>query len=127
MDSSIALYRRLNHFLVVIQLLSSYGYRFHFVSLFLFSGNVYEFEYHQGQEETLKTNQRKEIAGDLTNAFSQAASDALEMKTKDAGGKTLRVRKQITEDEIKDVYVFTWLKMGQSPSSVSYNFFLKPR
>ena len=98
-----------------------------YLFLHLFSGNVYEFEYHQGQEETLKTNQRKEIAGDLTNAFSQAASDALKMKTKDAGGKTLRVRKEITEDEIKDVYVFTWLKMGQSPSSVSYNFFLKPR
>ena len=81
-----------------------------------FLGNVYEFEYHQGQEETLKTNQRREIAGDLTNAFSKAASDALEMKTKEKGGKTLRVRKQITEDEIKDVYVFTWLKMKQSSS-----------
>ena len=38
------------------------------------------------------------------------------MKTKDEGGKTLRVREQITEDEIKDVYVFTWLKMKQSSS-----------
>ena len=96
-----------------------------YLFLHLFSGNVYEFEYHQGQEETLKTNQRKEIAGDLTNAFSQAASDALEMKTKDAGGKTLRVRKEITEDEIKDVYVFTWMKMKQTPS-VRYNYFSKP-
>ena len=61
------------------------------------------------------------IADDLTRAFSENARDDLKTRT----GKTLKVRSSVSEEDIKDVYVFTWLKMRNVKEVIRDVFFFR--
>ena len=80
------------------------------IKLYLhYTGNVHSFVHSSNGPRTLSQENVDTIAEDLSNAFSLKARDDYLMRT---NGQYMLQLRTVKADDIKDVYVFTWLRMA---------------